>query len=67
MNANYIECDAAMTGEDFGFMLKEIPGMMFWLGVDNPTSGLHQPTLNPDEAAIPFVIDLLDHYFREYV
>jgi len=56
-----------MTGEDFGFMLKEIPGMMFWLGVDNPTSGLHQPTLNPDESAISFVIDLLDHYFREYV
>lgn len=67
MNAEYVECDAAMTGEDFGFMLKEIPGMMFWLGINNPTSGLHQPTLNPDEQAIPFIINLMDHYFREYV
>ena len=24
-----------MTGEDFGYMLKEIPGFMFWLGVQS--------------------------------
>ena len=35
-----IECKEAMTGEDFGYMLKEIPGFMFWLGVDS-TFGLH--------------------------
>ena len=29
---NVITCTEAMTGEDFGYMLREIPGFMFWLG-----------------------------------
>ena len=40
-----------MTGEDFGYMLKEIPGFMFWLGVDSQY-GLHHARLNPNEEAI---------------
>ncbi|KAB8138594.1 N-acetyldiaminopimelate deacetylase [Gracilibacillus oryzae] len=47
----YIEANAAMTGEDFGYFLKEIPGFMFWLGVDSEY-GLHHSKLNPDEEAI---------------
>lgn len=47
----YMEGKEAMTGEDFGFMLKEIPGFMFWLGVDSPY-GLHHAKLNPDEKAL---------------
>ncbi|MFC2950262.1 N-acetyldiaminopimelate deacetylase [Virgibacillus sediminis] len=43
--------NAAMTGEDFGYMLKEIPGFMFWLGVESDY-GLHSSKLNPDEAAL---------------
>ena len=35
-----IVCDAAMTGEDFGYFLQEIPGVLFWAGVDSPY-GLH--------------------------
>ena len=27
----------AMTGEDFGYMLKKYPGFMFWLGPIHPT------------------------------
>jgi N-acetyldiaminopimelate deacetylase len=50
--------DFAMTAEDFGFFLKDIPGMMFWLGVDS-MSGLHTPTLIPDEKAIPFAIEFM--------
>ncbi|GAA0446214.1 N-acetyldiaminopimelate deacetylase [Lentibacillus halophilus] len=45
------EAAPAMTGEDFGYMLKEIPGFMFWLGVDSP-AGLHSAQLQPDEAAL---------------
>ncbi|MCD7035478.1 N-acetyldiaminopimelate deacetylase [Metabacillus sp. GX 13764] len=41
----------AMTGEDFGYFLAEIPGLMFWLGVDSPY-GLHHSKLLPDESAI---------------
>ncbi|WBX79707.1 N-acetyldiaminopimelate deacetylase [Virgibacillus salarius] len=48
---NYIQADAAMTGEDFGYMLKDIPGFMFWLGVDSEY-GLHHAQLNPDEDAL---------------
>lgn len=49
----FVEANAAMTGgEDFGYFLKEIPGFMFWLGVDSPY-GLHHSKLNPAEDAIP--------------
>ncbi|QHS22093.1 N-acetyldiaminopimelate deacetylase [Virgibacillus sp. MSP4-1] len=45
------KANEAMTGEDFGYMLKEIPGFMYWLGVDSP-HGLHHAKLNPKEEAI---------------
>ncbi|NAP00700.1 amidohydrolase [Halomonas sp. MG34] len=54
MKENDIKFDtapAAMTGEDFGYMLKEIPGFMFWLGVSSPY-GLHHAQLNPNEEAL---------------
>jgi N-acetyldiaminopimelate deacetylase len=56
-----IECKEAMTGEDFGYMLKEIPGLMFWLGVDSPY-GLHHAKLNPSEDAIEVAINTLTSY-----
>ncbi|SDG92655.1 N-acetyldiaminopimelate deacetylase [Alteribacillus persepolensis] len=46
-----VECREAMTGEDFGYFLDEIPGVMFWLGVDTPY-GLHDARIEPDERAI---------------
>lgn len=58
---NVIECTEAMTGEDFGYMLKEIPGLMFWLGVDS-TFGLHHAKLNPDESAIDIAIKVMTRY-----
>jgi N-acetyldiaminopimelate deacetylase len=60
-NIKVIECKEAMTGEDFGYMLKEIPGLMFWLGVDSPF-GLHHAKLNPNEEAIQTAIDLMTKY-----
>ncbi|WP_347860719.1 N-acetyldiaminopimelate deacetylase [Salimicrobium sp. PL1-032A] len=50
--------DRAMTGEDFGYMLKEIPGFMFWLGV-NSESGLHQSTLDPKEEALEYGVSVV--------
>ena len=41
----------AMTGEDFGYLLQQIPGVMLWLGV-NDTHSLHSPKLNIDESAL---------------
>lgn len=60
-DVNVFECSEAMTGEDFGYMLKEIPGFMFWLGVDSQY-GLHHAKLNPNENAIPRAISLLTSY-----
>jgi N-acetyldiaminopimelate deacetylase len=56
-----IECREAMTGEDFGFMLRDIPGLMFWLGVDS-AYGLHHAKLNPNEAAIEVAVHTLTSY-----
>ena len=53
-----VECREAMAGEDFGYFLREIPGWMFWLGVDSP-HGLHHPQIDPKEEAIPVAIDLM--------
>jgi len=58
-----IRCREAMTGEDFGYMLKDIPGFMFWLGVDS-SFGLHHAKLNPNEDAIPKAIDFLVKYIE---
>lgn len=56
-----VEAEKAMTGEDFGFMLRDIPGFMFWLGVDSQY-GLHHAKLNPNEAAIEKAINLVTKY-----
>lgn len=58
-----IECKEAMTGEDFGFMLKEIPGFMFWLGVESEY-GLHHAKLLPNEEAIEIAIELMVEYIQ---
>jgi len=59
-----IECDAAMTGEDFGYFLQEIPGLLFWAGVDSPY-GLHHAKLNPDEQVIDYLVPFADSYIRK--
>ncbi|MBT2736256.1 N-acetyldiaminopimelate deacetylase [Bacillus sp. ISL-7] len=60
-NVEVIECKEAMTGEDFGYMLKEIPGLMFWLGVGSPY-GLHHSKLNPQEGAIEVAVKVMTTY-----
>ncbi|WP_246944047.1 N-acetyldiaminopimelate deacetylase [Bacillus pinisoli] len=62
-NANLVECKEAMTGEDFGYMIEEIPGFMFWLGVDSEY-GLHHSKLSPKEEAIGTAIDVVTSYLR---
>ena len=58
-----IQCDAAMTGEDFGFFLQEIPGLLFWAGVDS-SYGLHNAKLNPDEKVIDYLVPFAESYIR---
>ncbi|MBF0777966.1 N-acetyldiaminopimelate deacetylase [Streptococcus cuniculi] len=58
-----VDCPPAMTGEDFGYLLSKVPGVMFWLGVDTPYP-LHNPRLNPKEEAIPFAVEHLAEFLR---
>ena len=60
---NVITCTEAMTCEDFGYMLREIPGFMFWLGV-NSEYGLHHAKLKPDEEVIEKAITFLSKYLK---
>lgn len=60
---NLYECTEAMTGEDFGYMLKEIPGFMFWLGVGSDY-GLHHSKLQPNENAIEKAIKFITDYLH---
>lgn len=53
---------AAMTGEDFSFFLKEIPGAFYWLGCqkpDTPFYPLHNNHFAPDEAAIQVGMEVM--------
>lgn len=59
------ECPPAMTGEDFGFFLKEIPGAMFWAGA-NTEYGLHHAKINPDENLIEKNIAFIDGFLRQF-
>ncbi|MDC3412757.1 N-acetyldiaminopimelate deacetylase [Aquibacillus sp. 3ASR75-11] len=63
IGVQYQEAGPAMTGEDFGYMLKEIPGFMFWLGVDSGY-GLHHAKLNPKEEALQVGVDVVESTLR---
>lgn len=59
--ATLVECQEAMTGEDFGYFLADIPGFMFWLGVDTPY-GLHHAKIQPAEEAMTVGVNAVTQY-----
>jgi amidohydrolase len=61
-DVDYTDIAPAMTGEDFGYLLHQIPGTMFWLGVDDATHSLHEAGLSPNEAAIQPGVDAITGY-----
>lgn len=60
----YEEVPPAMTGEDFGYLLHQFPGTMFWLGVDGGAQ-LHESFMSPKEGAIQKGITAITE-FLEY-
>ena len=60
---NLIDCPPAMTGEDFGYLLNKISGVMFWLGVDTPYA-LHHPQMSPKEEALPFAVEKISAFLQ---
>ncbi|MEY8513830.1 N-acetyldiaminopimelate deacetylase [Lactococcus taiwanensis] len=63
---NLIDIAPAMTGEDFGYLLNKIPGVMFWLGIDSPAA-LHSQKMKPNEAAIPFAVKEIGKFLEQKV
>lgn len=59
-----LDCPPAMTGEDFGYLLSKVPGVMFWLGVDTPYP-LHNPRLNPKEEVLPLAVEKLSQFLKK--
>lgn len=59
----YVESGEAMTGEDFGYFLREVPGLMFWLGVDTPY-GLHDSRLEPKEEAMNTAVEFMTDFLK---
>lgn len=58
-----VRCEAAMTGEDFGYFTEQWPALMFWAGVGSEF-GLHHAKLNPDEKILGFMPDFLYSLFK---
>lgn len=53
---------SAMTGEDFSFFTKEVPGVFYWLGCqksDTPFYPLHNNRFAPDEAAMQIGMEVM--------
>jgi N-acetyldiaminopimelate deacetylase len=62
-DVSVITCSEAMTGEDFGYFLRDIPGFLFWLGVNTPY-GLHHAKIEPNEGAIEVAIRVVSSFIR---
>ncbi|MFU2194976.1 N-acetyldiaminopimelate deacetylase [Streptococcus pluranimalium] len=61
---NLIDCPPAMTGEDFGYLLHKIPGVMFWLGIDTPYP-LHHAKMSPNEEALTFGVKHISGFLKQ--
>ncbi len=62
----YIETNASMTGEDFGFFTTLYPGLLFWLGTDC-TEDLHSASFLPDDKSIDVGIELFTRLLKKYM
>lgn len=59
--ANLINIAPAMTGEDFGYLLSKIPGVMFWLGIDSEAP-LHSQKMQADEKVLGFAVEAISQF-----
>lgn len=63
---NLIDILPAMTGEDFGYLLNKVNGVMFWLGIDTPYA-LHHPKMSPKEEALPFGVEHISNFLKHKI
>lgn len=60
-----VRCEEAMTGEDFGYFLKEVPGVMYWAGAASDY-GLHHSKLTPDEQLLTVNAQFVEALIRSF-
>ena len=68
--ANVVEVDPAMGGEDFAYFANEVPGFFFRLGQVPPgtTSGDHHtPTFRADDSAVPVGIRAMSRLVLDFL
>lgn len=58
-----LDCPPAMTGEDFGYLLQKIPGVMFWLGVETDYA-LHHPKMSPKEEVLELAVEGISQFLK---
>lgn len=59
-----IDIEPAMTGEDFGYLLSKVDGVMFWLGIDSPYA-LHHPQMSPKEEALAIGVEAVSSFLSK--
>ena len=59
-----IDIEPAMTGEDFGYLLSKVDGVMFWLGIDSPYA-LHHPKMSPKEEALAIGVEAVSSFLAK--
>jgi len=63
--------ERTMGAEDVGVLMKDIPGMYFFVGSGNSERGLdyphHHPQFDFDESVLPFAVSLLASAVADYV
>ena len=59
-----IDIEPAMTGEDFGYLLSKVDGVMFWLGLDSPYA-LHHPQMSPKEEALAIGVEAVSSFLAK--
>lgn len=59
-----IDIEPAMTGEDFGYLLSKVDGVMFWLGIDSPYA-LHHPQMSPKEEVLAIGVAAVSSFLKK--
>lgn len=60
---NFIDCGLKMTAEDFGFISKQYPSLMCWLGTSKGEYyGIHNPKFLPSDEVIDLGIELFETF-----
>lgn len=68
---NVVHVPPVMGAEDFTYFLRQIPGLMFWLGVGNEARGitapLHTADYDADEASLQVGVKVMANIVLDYL